>query len=613
MVKRLRGWQLEKEMKKPEEEEDLEKGPTSNLATALLSLWAHGKVSGRTMRWLAECALLDGAQHDDLVSIAKCGSHGVHPGNIHRDLMATFCKGIDLPEGFAVEVACKNPKTLKKDKDTALIFLPHLMFAKLASYEKFHSIFPVDILEKFWTQAEKLGDDRLQHHPMKTNGWKKNTIPLFLHGDGVEYQNRDTLMVYSWGSLLQQLTTLCNHFLIADFPKSCTDAETWGTMMSWICWSFAALEKGQHPTHDPEGKPLKKGSPFYLEKGKPLAPPWKGVLWAIQGDHEFFSNNLKLPHWASKKPCWECNCNLEKGPEKLWYKTLEKGKQCFEVITNEEARLHPRSGHKLFSGVIPGLTTKMVRGDCLHILFCKGVLGHLLGGVIHYLLWHDGVGVHQSTPPESRLGALFQAVQKEYVRQNSPTRVTNLRMSMLTDSKQPHKTWATLDLKAAETKHFLHAFIPVAKELLSMDLVEEKAMLQALDAISKIIKLYDDADVFLTETEWLKVMSFSEKFQDRYAYLSSWALEKGRKLFNIVMKCHTFQHLVENSKFLNPKTHWTFSSEDYVGKISMLASSVSPGVGSTKISAKVSTKYRVLLHFLLTREGMDLAAKNIDP
>eukprot|EP00435_Cladocopium_sp_Y103_P045385 s1376_g13.t1 len=56
-------------MEKPDE--DLEKGPQSNLATALLSLWAHGKVSGRTMRWLAECALLDGAQHDELVSIAK--------------------------------------------------------------------------------------------------------------------------------------------------------------------------------------------------------------------------------------------------------------------------------------------------------------------------------------------------------------------------------------------------------------------------------------------------------------------------------------------------------------------------------------------------------------
>ena len=213
------------------------------------------------------------------------------------------------------------------------------------------------------------------------------------------------------------------------------------------------------------------------------------MLWAIQGDHEFFSNNLTLPHWASKKPsCWECNCKSESTPENLWYKTLEKGKQSFKVITNEEAMLHPRSGHRLFSGVIPGLTTKMVRGDRLHILFCRGVLGHLLGGVIHYLLWHDGVGVHQSTPPETRLGALFQAVQKEYVRQSSPTRVTNLRMSMLCDIKQPHKTFVTLDLKAAETKHFLHAFLPVAKELLSMDLVEEKAMLQALGAISRIIK-----------------------------------------------------------------------------------------------------------------------------
>ena len=217
------------------------------------------------------------------------------------------------------------------------------------------------------------------------------------------------------------------------------------------------------------------------------------------------------------------------------------------------------------------------------------------------------------TSPEARLGALFQGVQKEYVRQNSSTRITNLRMSMLCDIKNPHKTFATLDLKAAETKHFLHAFIPVAKELLTMDLVEEKAMLQALDAISRIIKLYDDADASLTEAEWLKVMGLCEKFQDRSAYLSSWALEEGRKKINIVMKSHTCQHRVDHFKFLNPKTHWTFSSEDFVGKISIVASSVSPGVSSTKISAKLAPKYRVLLHFLLTREGMDMAARNIDP
>ena len=44
-----------------------------------------------------------------------------------------------------------------------------------------------------------------------------------------------------------------------------------------------------------------------------------------------------------------------------------------------------------------------------------------------------------------------------------------------------------------------------------------------------------------------------------------------------------------------------------------LTSSVSPGVSSTRLSAKVAPKYRILLHFLLTREGMELASRQIDP
>ena len=174
-------------------------------------------------------------------------------------------------------------------------------------------------------------------------------------------------MIYSWGSVLQQLSSgsLCSHFLIADFPKSCTDDATWEVIMRWVCWSVAALEKGHHPTHDPEGKPMKKDSPFFLEKGEPLAKGFRGILWNIQGDHDFFSNALHLPHWASHFPCWECNCQREANPAKLHYKTLDKGKQSFEVVSNEQAKLHPRSGHILFSGVILDLTTKFVRGDCL--------------------------------------------------------------------------------------------------------------------------------------------------------------------------------------------------------------------------------------------------------
>jgi hypothetical protein len=43
--KRLRGWKLEEALGSSKKKKPLEKGRGSNLATALLSLWAHGKLS----------------------------------------------------------------------------------------------------------------------------------------------------------------------------------------------------------------------------------------------------------------------------------------------------------------------------------------------------------------------------------------------------------------------------------------------------------------------------------------------------------------------------------------------------------------------------------------
>ena len=213
--------------------------------------------------------------------------------------------------------------------------------------------------------------------------------------------------------------------------------------------------------------------------------------------------------------------------------------------------------------------------------------------------------------PEKRLGSIFEAVQKEYVAQETPTRVTNMRFSMLCNPKEPHKSMAQLDLKASETKWFLQAFAPVLQNLVSLEKEHEATMLQAVEDMAKLTDLLDQGDVFLTNGEWLKAMKLGESFLKKYSSLSAWALEKGRS--DETSHFSTFSHLVENAKFLNPKTHWTFSSEDFVGKMSILTSSVSPGVSSTRVSAKVAPKYRILLHFLLTREGMEPAGRNIEP
>ena len=77
---------------------------------------------------------------------------------------------------------------------------------------------------------------------------KRKVVPLFIHGDGVEYQSRDTLMVWSFGSVLSLFSdSLMKHFLMAMFPKLATSASTWPAIMKWLVWSFDALAKGYHP------------------------------------------------------------------------------------------------------------------------------------------------------------------------------------------------------------------------------------------------------------------------------------------------------------------------------------------------------------------------------
>lgn len=74
MTKRLRGVEVEQERLHPVR--TFEKRSASQLAIALLSLWAHGKLAATTIRWLAECATLDGCDHEEICEIARAGSVG---------------------------------------------------------------------------------------------------------------------------------------------------------------------------------------------------------------------------------------------------------------------------------------------------------------------------------------------------------------------------------------------------------------------------------------------------------------------------------------------------------------------------------------------------------
>ena len=475
--KRIRGWQMEMETgRKAHKKSTLEKvdgleRPEENqsgLANKLLSLWSTGIFSATLIREIAHLAMQGGCDHPEVISLAKVGNWGAQTGNCHRQLLNQFCPQIMLPEAFQVKVKCQDPKTSLEKEDWASIFLPHLQFAHLGEhypmfFQKAFCLGKGD-LEKFWGGVEKVKDDRLKGHPMcLEKHWKTKVVPLFLHGDGVEYQNRDSLMVWSWGCLLADMPSMQQHMLLACYPKSCTTAQTWDPIWTWLKWSFEALGKGFHPKKDPYGKPLP--AKLLGKAGQPLHPlSWKGHVFSIQGDHEFYSNTLKLPHWASHMPCWECDCQnwADCDPNKSM-KQLDLEKSSWTTFSHSEHLADPWSQHAVLQ--LPHVSAKNIRGDPMHILFCKGVYGHVLGGILHYACWYEGPGKVCKERPWKRLGLIFDSVQSEYKQQGIKNRLTNLKLSMFTDAAKPWAGKASLDCKAAEAKHLLPALVPVLEQL----------------------------------------------------------------------------------------------------------------------------------------------------
>ena len=161
-----------------------------------------------------------------------------------------FCKKMKLCEPMSILVDILDPNSREVKKEKISFFPPHLVFSNLAKHYStvFEELFAVKEATKFWKHVEHLKDPRLAP-PLALDKRVSNaahTIPLFCHGDGAEFQSRDSLMSMSWGSLLSSHPSLSSHILIASIPKSCTVPATWGPINDWIAWSFFSL--GKRPT-----------------------------------------------------------------------------------------------------------------------------------------------------------------------------------------------------------------------------------------------------------------------------------------------------------------------------------------------------------------------------
>ena len=139
----------------------------------------------------------------------------------------------------------------------AAVMLPHLWVASIAQTDLVEQLLGVDLAPNFWEELNSQ-DPRLLarggHPALSVEGYTRNCIPLWLHGDGVEYSQEQSLMTLTFGSCLATTNSMDSMFYIASFVKSVTattakhGVDTWVELWAIICWSFQALWEGTHPT-----------------------------------------------------------------------------------------------------------------------------------------------------------------------------------------------------------------------------------------------------------------------------------------------------------------------------------------------------------------------------
>ena len=77
-----------------------------------------------------------------------------------------------------------------------------------------------------------------------------------------------------------------------------------------------------------------------------------------------------------------------------------------------------------------------------------------------FFCWYEGPGAVCKKKPWEVLALLFSQVQVEYSERGTARRLTNLRLSMFSDPKNPWKRTADLDCKGGEAKLSSESSLP---------------------------------------------------------------------------------------------------------------------------------------------------------
>ena len=551
----------------------------SPFSVAALDAWLEGKMSAKLVQTLAHMVTLH-PTHPGIAELAAVAGAGTDR-NANRDLNRWIDRLMRNPLPAPTKVACPiiDAKTQKQFNGFLEVFEPVSPLESLSAYEGIEEIMGLDCVSDFW-KAIRPDDPRLiylQFEAGLTSEDLQKTIPLLIHGDNFEVSNDDSVMVWHFGSISTSRSSLYTGLLLGIAPSkievktSKAGLGTWDSV--WERWRIC-FEKLQQ---------------------RACNLSHRFVIFVIEGDHEHFCNNLKNPHWNRKLYCWDCYASNDDPGGGRRFPNGRCGSTKRELMAEHRKRI---SDHAVYK--IPGVSSHNNCHDALHNMWANGIGSHACGSTLHSMCYRHHVR-RQPVPPRTKLTSIFTSAQILWTHNHSPTRMTNLSLSMFTDPDRPHQGHQMLKAKAAECKHFIPVLAIIARAVADgSEYDEHRARL--LEGLAAFGRLMDESHIVPTDAQAEKAITIMEDVLTHADWLKQTSERDGSDRFHIVFKHHFFQHLAEQFKFMNPRFSWCFKAEDYVGRIATLVHSCSFGTRSIDLPGKALAKWRKMLHFKLSQQ-----------
>ena len=162
--------------------------------------------------------------------------------------------------------------------------------------------------------------------------------------------------------------------------------------------------------------------------------------------------------------------------------------------------------------------------------------------------------------------------------------------------------------KAAETNQLLIVMVELCKEVDSGS-ARDRHRIIALESLATVHKVLKDGGMFLTEDEHKQAVQAYDQHLIHYNWLLKRSLRSGVRNYPITIKTHAMWHIVDMSKWLNPRYVWCYEFEDWVGTITTCAKACVAGSPMELIGAKVMQNYLLVLQLSLTMKSKESAAR----